>query len=72
MIISTPLVMNPMRRATLPTYLLRYTVYDYSSNEANDMLQRVLLSLPVLGLNTRVMKNKIRSAAIITNRTPHA
>jgi len=50
--------MNSMRCATLPTYLLRYSVYDYSSsNEANDMLRLVLFSLLVLGLEARVMKN---------------
>lgn len=65
-IISTPLVMNSMRCATLPTYLLRYSVYDYSSsNEANDMLRLVLFSCPALGLEARVMKNTaIRSTVI--------
>jgi len=54
--LSTIISMNLMRCATLPTYLLRYTVYDYSSsNEANDMLRRVLFSLPILGLKAVVI-----------------
>jgi len=66
--------MNSMRCATLPTYLLRYSVYDYSSsNEANDMLRLVLFSCPIFGLEARVMKNTaIRSTVILTNVTPHA